>query len=438
MKWRWWPLAFPLLAASCGCGSHGAAVTPEATASGSDASVTVRVVLARLDVAAQVVDGLGRCEALPDHIATLTPAVEGHVERLLVKQGNLVKRGQPIIELDKSVAKADLAEKTATRHGLIAALTLLRSIPRPEERRANELAVDQARVALEQARVSADRLRPLVARHEVPESHLQDAERVVKQAEIHLRTAEATLHAMMIGPRPEAVSEAEGRIKTADALVDFSRAHLEFHTIGAPIDGVLDSLTCHPGQTISIGAPVGTVVDTRQVYATVWLSPHSVLSVRAGQSARVVSVDERTRGTRASASEARGLPGRVDFVGRVADSQTGNLPVRVLVDNPEGRLTIGQTVRVVATVAEQRDVVQVPAGAILDLGEGPLVGVVRDGKAVMLHPSVGTEHNGWVAISGTDLKGGEPVIVEGGYNLPEGTPVNVSAGDAVAQAEVSQ
>jgi hypothetical protein len=87
-------------------------------------------------------------------------------------------------------------------------------------------------------------------------------------------------------------------------------------------------------------------------------------------------------------------------------------------------------------VAEKRDVLQVPAGAILDLGEGPLVGVVRDGKAVMLHPSVGTENNGWVAISGTDLRGGEPVIVEGGYNLPEGTPVKVSTSDAVAQAEV--
>ncbi len=58
----------------------------------------------------------------------------------------------------------------------------------------------------------------------------------------------------MIGPRPEAVAEAEGKIKTADALVAFSRAHLDYHTIRSPIDGVLDSLTCHPGQTIAIGS----------------------------------------------------------------------------------------------------------------------------------------------------------------------------------------
>ncbi len=66
-----------------------------------------------------------------------------------------------------------------------------------------------------------------------------------------------------------------------------------------------------------------------------------------------------------------------------------------------------------------------PAAAIFDLGEGPVLNVVRDGKSVALHPRSVTPHGGWVAVSGTDLKAGEPVIVEGGYNLPEDTPVEV-------------
>ena len=49
--------------------------------------------------------------------------------------------------------------------------------------------------------------------------------------------------------------------------------------------------------------------------------------------------------------------------------------------------------------------------------------MVRDGKTVVLHPEVGKPGKGWVAVAGTDLKEGEPVIVEGGYNLPEGTAV---------------
>ena len=41
----------------------------------------------------------------------------------------------------------------------------------------------------------------------------------------------------------------------------------------------------------------------------------------------------------------------------------------------------------------------------------------------MLHPSLGTSVDGWVAVTGDDLREGEPVVVQGAYNLPDGTPV---------------
>ncbi len=424
-----WPLlqaVFPLLIAVGGCTPHGgAAGTEEEHSEGGEAHVAVSVQPARTGAQTRTVNGLGRCEALPHQIATLTPAVEGHVHELLVAQGDVVKKGQPIVELDKLVAQADLAEKTATRDGLRASLALLKSLPRPAERRANELAVQQAKLAVEQAKVVADRLRPLVRLHDVSEQNLLDAERAIRQASIQQETAQATLDAMMIGPRPEAVAEAEGRIKTADGLVAFSRAHLDYHTIRAPIDGVLDSLTCHPGQTIAIGTPIGEIVDTRQVFASVWLPPRAASSVRLGQVARIEPSDAHETRASSAQPEKDEMTGKVAFAGKVADPQTGNLPIRVLVDNSGGRLTIGESLRVSIVVDEQKSVLQVPAGAILDLGEGPVLSVVRDGKTVVLHPEVGTAHDGWVAISGTDLKEGEPVIVEGGYNLPADTPVKV-------------
>jgi len=136
-------------------------------------------------------------------------------------------------------------------------------------------------------------------------------------------------------------------------------------------------------------------------------------------------------------SEAReeGMAGKVAFVGRMADPQTGNLPIRVLVDNPQGRLAIGQSVQVSIVVEERKAVLQVPAAAVLDLGEGPVVCIVRDGKSVVLHPEVRMPHQGWIEISGTDLKEGELVVVEGGYNLPESTPVKLSNEKSKAEAE---
>lgn len=286
------------------------------------------------------------------------------------------------------------------------------------------------------AREAADRLRPLRDRREVSEQQLFVAEKAVEQARLQQQTAEAQLRVMMIGPRPEAVAEAEGKIKTADALVDFSRAHLDYHTIRAPIDGVLDSLHCHPGQTIAVGTPIGEVVDSRQVFASIWLPPRSAESVRIGMPATIGPGDARDAAPYGSAEENNEMAGKVTFVGRVADPQTGNLPIRVLVDNPAGRITIGQSVRVSIIINECKGVLQVPAVAILDLGEGPVLNVVRDGTTVVLHPEAKSPHRGLIEVVGTDLKEGESVIVEGGYHLPEKTPVKSADEKSDAKAEV--
>ena len=432
---RFWRTGSILLAGLIGCDHGGDPSTVDPTASDAEAAVTVRVVSARSGTVVEAVEGLGRIEALPDHLATLTPAVEGHVHDLLVRQGAMVVKGQPIVELDKTAAQADLAEKTATRDGLKASLALLKSLPRPDEQKPHKLAIEQARVAVERADAILEKLKPLRSSNLASDQQIFDAEKAVEAARLQQQTAESQLQVLMIGPRPEAVAEAESRIQTAEGLVEFSQAHLDFHTIRAPIGGVLDSLTCHPGQTIAIGAPIGEVVDTRQVHAVVWLPAKAALAVKSGQSAGIRVDEARILDPDLSATRASGSVGEVEFVGRIADPQTGNLPVRILVENPEARLTIGQPVRVSIAVDEARDMLQVPVAALYDLGEGPILNVVRDGQVEALSPEVGTSRAGWVAVGGTDLEAGEPVIVEGGYNLPAETPVTVVEDQSVARAE---
>ena len=117
------------------------------------------------------------------------------------------------------------------------------------------------------------------------------------------------------------------------------------------------------------------------------------------------------------------IAGKVQVIGKVADPQTGNLPVRILVENAAGKLTLGQAVSATIVVREEKNVLAVPVEAVHDVGEDTVLNVVRDGKSVVLHPKLGLKDQHWIAVSDTDLKPDEPVVVEGGYNLPDKTEV---------------
>jgi RND family efflux transporter MFP subunit len=395
----------------------------------SEPGVTVRVAPAGHRVLAKTVEALGQCEAVVGKLAMLTPALEGHVKAILVEQGASVKADQPIIEIDTRLPAADVAEKMAVRDNASAMLEVLQALPRPEEQRVNQLAIEQAGVALERAQSIWDNLKALAARNEISRQQMLDAEQAVEQARLQKESVEAQFRVSMLGPRQQAVDEAKSRIAIADQAAKTSQVRLDLHTIRAPIDGLLQDVTCHPGQTIPAGTPVGEVVDTGQIYVRAWLPTRSASAVRVGQKATVSwSADGASEYASSIAGSeeqhAGALPAEVVFIGQVVDPQTGNLPVRCLVDNPEGRLAIGQTVSLSITVHAGVEVLSVPSAAIFDLGEGPVLCVVRDGEAIHLHPHLGESHEGWVAVAGTDLEAGEMVIVEGGYNLEDETPVH--------------
>ncbi len=181
----------------------------------------------------RMVSALGRCEALPDKLALLTPAVEGQVESILVRQGQHVTAGQPIVQFDPTLANADLAEKQAARDSLAASLALLESRPRTAEQQASKLAIEQAKIAVARAAALVERLRPLRASKEIPEQQMYEAEQSLKQAQVLQQSAEAQFDALMLSPRPEAIAEAQSKIKVAGEAVKLSQARLELHTIRA-------------------------------------------------------------------------------------------------------------------------------------------------------------------------------------------------------------
>ena len=322
------------------------------------------------------------CEATADRFALLTAAAEGRVVRLLRLQGDAVEAGSAIVELDSTIAVKNMNEKIAACDSQKASLAVLESLPRTEEQNNAKLAIEQADVAVEKARSTVDHLRPLRQRGEIPEAAMYEAESALRQADLQAKSARAQYQVLMLRPRPQAIAEAKTRIDVAQAAVDTAKAQLAQLTIRAPIAGILDSLTCQLGQTLSVGATVGEVVDSRLLYVVVWLSVADAQRVKPGQAAQVHVCDKT------DAADVD-IPGKVKVIGKVADPQTGNLPVRILVENVDGRLTLGQAVSATVIVSQEK-VLAVPREAVHDLGEGPVISVVRDGKtAVLRDPKLG-------------------------------------------------
>jgi RND family efflux transporter MFP subunit len=398
--------------------------------------VTVRCVPAQKRALAVTVDGLGRTEPLPEGLGSLTATVEGHVHKLLVKLGDFVTAEQPIVELDTTVARTALAEKLANRDSLKAALALLVSPPRPEECRAAELAIEQAEAGVEHAQAVVERLRPLVSRREVSPQQFSDAEHTLKTDRLLRDTATAQLKLLKLGPRPQAVAEAQTKIAIAEQGVANARALLYLHTLRAPISGSVDSLNCHPGQTLTVGTPVGEIVDRRRVLVTVYLPTRSARNVQAGLPVRIELVDGEKRDASAGTSDE--LSGQVAFVGAVADPQTGSFPARILVNNADGRLRIGEVVKAIVKLRTEQAAIAVPQAAIYDQGEGPLLAVVRDGKIKQLHPELGAAEGGLVVVTKTDLHEGEMVVTDGAYNVPEGTEATISKSPLVEQGKETE
>jgi RND family efflux transporter MFP subunit len=401
--------------------------------------VTVHCAPAQKRSLSVTVDSLGRTELLPENLGSLTATVEGHVHKLLVNLGDSVKAGQPIVELDTTVAKTALAEKQATLDSLKAALVLLQSRPRPEEVRAAELAVEQGKLAVEHAQAVVERLRPLAARQEVPPPQFADAEHLLKLDGVQLSTAEAQLKVLYLGPRKEAVAEAETKIAIAEQAVANGRATLDLHTLRAPIAGILDSLTCHPGQTLTVGTPIGEVVNRQRLLVTAYLPARSARSVEPGMTVRIDMVDGEKRDPSTGKSDE--INGQVNFIGSVADPQTGNFPARILVDNADGKLRVGQVVKTTIKLRAEQAAITVPQAAIFDEGEGPLLAVVRDGKIKHLHPELGAAEDGFVAVMKTDLHDGEMVVTDGAYNVKDGIDATIApslAGEPAKSTETAK
>lgn len=296
----------------------------------------------------QTVVASGRVET--PHRVELSAQVTGTVVRVPVAEGQSVKAGMVLVELDSAESRAAVNQAELAVQQAKARLRQLRELQEPVARQA----LSQAQANHEAVRQALERSRDLFNRNFIGQAALDEAERAEQVAEAQVRTAELQLASLRQAGSDAALAEAS--LAQAQAAADAARARLRYTTIAAPVAGTL----------IARNIETGDVVQPGKVLMV--LSP-------AGETQLVVQIDEKNLGLlregMAAIASADAYPSErfaceLVYINPGVDAQRGAVEVKLRVPALPSYLRQDMTVSVDIEVARRQQAVLVPSEALHD------------------------------------------------------------------------
>jgi RND family efflux transporter MFP subunit len=312
-------------------------------------------------VVAAVTEGAidDRIEAIGDGRAlravTLRPEASGRIEALPVTGGSLVEQGAVILRLESE---------------------------------AERIALERARLLLEEAREDAERLAQLAEAGTVSGVRQREARLALRTAELELQQAE----------------------------YDLAR-----RTLRAPIAGWLGVIDLAAGDRVSAQDEIGTITDRSAILIDFRIPERAVGQVEAGTAltARPLGIPDLV------------LEGRIAAIDNVVDRSSRTLRVQGRVANDDDRLRAGMAFKVRLSFPGA-PLPAVDPLAVQWSNEGSYVWAVRDGKATRVPVAI-RQRNADSVVVEADLKAGDPVVIEGVQSLRPGAEVEIVEGTPRAE-----
>ena len=340
----------------------------------------------------------------PPARATLATLVAGRVATLGADEGQTVRAGQELLQLDDGEATATLDQARASVAAASAQVRQVRTVSLADAREA----VTRAQARLDEAQRAHERIQRLFTGGAATRETLEDAGTALSLAESELRAAQ-NQESDIKGTRRASTTAAKNQ---AEAALAASLSRLAYHRLTAPFDGLVIERMVEQGDVVQAGMPAFVVVRQGDVELVIEPDERSLALLALGQSATAS----------AEAFPADRFAARVSYIAPAVDPRRGTIEVRLSVPTPPDYLRPDMTVSVEITVAERAHTTVLSADAVRGLAEGkPWLLVVEDAHAVRRDIEVGIAGDLRVEV----LRGvgpGEPVIP---------TSVRVEPGDRV-------
>jgi membrane fusion protein, multidrug efflux system len=342
----------------------GALIPAEAQQT-APAAVPVGVVPAEKKPVVQAVDFVGRVQAI--NKVEVHARVTGYLDTVLFKEGDVVKTGQPLYRIEKSLFQA---------------------------------AVDQAAGVL-----AGDKAKKLLTAIQY------------QRAESLMKTSAGT-----VVSRDQALTAdraADAAILISQANLDTAKINLGYTDIISPIDGEIGRTNLTKGNVVGPDSGVlTTIVSQNPMYVLFPVSQSQVSRARRqGTDISTIKVNLRF-----SDGSSYSQIGRINFIDVTVDRATDTVQVRAQFPNPNGVLIDGQLVTVNLEAGTAQDQIVVPQDALITDQQGVYVFVVDDGKVAIRRIKTGGASGADIVVT-EGLSEGDQVIVEGLQTLRPGMAV---------------
>lgn len=210
----------------------------------------------------------------------------------------------------------------------------------------------------------------------------------------------------------EELDQTRTALTTARATLREAQVAFDQGVIESPIHGIVNDLHVDEGEYVNPGSPVADLLDIDSIRINVNVPELDVRWLKAGDKTMV----------RVDAYPDEMWNGVIDFVGYKADDKTKTFPVRVIVDNADGRIRPGMLARVVFLRRIIPDALSVPLFAVQDKGGERIVFVEQNGTAQSRIVEFGVLDGERVQIT-KGLDPGDKLIVVGQNEVEDGTKV---------------
>ena len=369
VKYAW------ILAAAAAC-SHSSDRAPGAGS--GERTVGVQVAKVEQKDLPIWIEGLGTVAAVQQ--VTVRPQVDGRLDKVFFKEGQAVKAGDVLAQID----------------------------PRPFQ-----VALEQAQGALARDKAQLDTAKKSFVRYQELQKQNLVAAQQVEQYEAQ-------------------VGQYEGALKMDQAQIDQAKLNLDYARINAPIDGVTGVRLVDAGNLVHASDTTGIVVITAiDPAAVLFTVPQDRLTqITSALAKGDVKVEVGSR----DGSQPLG-EGKLAVLDNQINQTTATLRLKAIIPNPQHLLWPNAFVKARMLVETRQGALVIPSVAVQHGPQGDFVYVVGADMRAQMKPVTIELTTGDTSIVGKGVSAGEQVVIEGANQLRPGAKVAVPAAQRPAQAK---